>query len=81
MGKGENGENNHPNQPLKFWAWESKNLLIQRDKNYLGVVEGDLREFDKVGRWSWYKYELGMELLREKHEQLKAQEKKLKNRK
>lgn len=80
MDKEKDGKDNHPPlQPLKFWAWESKRLLIERDKNYLGVVEGNLSEFDKVGRWSWYKYELGMELLREKYKRMKKQEKKMKN--
>jgi hypothetical protein len=45
------------------------------------VVEGDFSEFDKVGRWSWYKYELAMEVLKERYNKMKEQEKKIKNKK
>lgn len=76
MGDGENGGDKKQNQPLKFWMWEYKKMIEERDNGFLAVVEGDIKEFDKVGRWSWYKYELGMEKLREKIQAIEEQNKK-----
>jgi hypothetical protein len=74
-------DNEKPPTPLKFWSWQYRELIKQRDEGYLAVVEGDFSEFDKVGRWSWYKYELAMEVLKERYNKMKEQEKKLKNKK